>query len=91
MSANLSTSGRLLPDGTRAAQGSTLYFNDVFRVDPTLQKYLADNPDIADGLADGTIDVRYQLVRVDGNGVVRIEDLALDAATLALALPAPVG
>ena len=90
-SANLSTSGRLLPDGTRAAQGSTLYFNDVFRVDPTLQKYLADNPDVADGLADGTIDVRYQLVRVDGNGGVRIEDLALDAATLALALPAPVG
>jgi hypothetical protein len=90
-SASLSTSGRLLPDGTRAAQGSTLYFNDVFRVDPTLQKYLADNPDVADGLADGTIDVRYQLVRVDGNGVVRIEDLALDTATLALSLPVPVG
>ncbi|MGC5222224.1 hypothetical protein ACPW96_06435 [Micromonospora sp. DT81.3] len=90
-SAELSARGRVLPDGTRAAQGSTLYFNDVFRVDPTLQRYLAENPDVAHGLADGTIDVRYQLVKADGSGSVQIEDLALDPEALDLTLPVPVG
>ncbi|MGZ0067978.1 glycohydrolase toxin TNT-related protein [Microbacterium arborescens] len=82
--ADLSSSGRLLPDGSRAPQGSTAYFNEVFRLDPTLQQWLADNPAIARGLLEGDIDIRYQLVRTDGNGVVRIEDLALDSRSLDL-------
>lgn len=82
--ADLSSSGRLLPDGSRVPQGSTAYFNEVFRLDPTLQQWLADNPAIAHGLLDGDIDIRYQLVRTDGNGVVRIEDLALDPRSLDL-------
>jgi hypothetical protein len=82
--ADLSSSGRLLPDGSRVPQGSTAYFNEVFRLDPTLQQWLADNPAIARGLLDRDIDIRYQLVRTDGNGVVRIEDLALDARSLDL-------
>lgn len=56
-------------------------------VDASLQQYLAENPQIARGLAEGTIDIRYELVRADVNGTVRIEDLWLDPASLDLTIP----
>lgn len=89
--ANLSTSGRALPDGTRAPQGSTLYFNEIFRLDPTFQSFLASRPDVVRGLMDGSIDIRYMVVRADTNGGVHVEDLALDPAGLRLALPELIG
>lgn len=85
-SATLSQTGRLLPDGSRAAQGSTLYFNDVWRVDPAIAELLQRRPDIASGLADGSITVRYQLAHTAADGTVRVSDLPLDPAYLDLGL-----
>ena len=73
----LSEAGRLLPDSTRAPQGSTLYFNDVARVDPSFQEWLRQNPDIVGGIADGRITPRYQLVHAPARGPVRIHELTL--------------
>lgn len=83
-SATLSTTGRVLPDSTRAAQGSTLYFNEVFRNDRVLHEYLVKHPDVAQGLADGTIRAKYELITAKGDGTVRVEDLLLDPSTLDL-------
>jgi len=85
-SASLSTSGRLLPDGTRAAQGSTLYFNEILRNDQALRGYLIAHPEIGRGLADGTINVRYELVHAKANGTVTVEDLVLDPRKLDLSV-----
>lgn len=85
-SARLSQSGRLLEDGTRAAQGSTLYFNDVWRHDPAIRQLLESRPDLAAGLADGTITVRYQLVHTAADGTVTVSELPLDPAYLDLGL-----
>lgn len=86
--ANLSTKGRELPDGTRAAQGSPAYFEDVWRVDKDLQAWLAKNPDIASGIKDGSITVNYQLVHADAAGNISITTLALtDDVLKNLSLP----
>jgi len=84
--ARLSTTGRLLPDGTRAPQGSTHYFNDVFRVDPNVRALLEANPALRQGLADGTIKVDYQLTTASPTGRVSLFDLQLDANALHLDL-----
>ncbi|WP_181062815.1 hypothetical protein [Pseudoclavibacter sp. RFBG4] len=98
-SARLSTTGRILPDGTtladgtvlpsgsRAAQGSTLYFNDVFRNDANLAAYLRDNPALAAGLADGSVRVDYQLVKASPGGSISVQRLGLNPAELNLGLP----
>ncbi|MEO5535591.1 MAG: hypothetical protein ABIR17_10715 [Pseudolysinimonas sp.] len=70
--------GRLLPDGVRAPQGSTAYFADVFRKDPALGELLNTRPDLAQGLAGGTIGVRYDLVQARGTGAVSVFDLRLN-------------
>ncbi|WP_156252116.1 hypothetical protein [Pseudactinotalea terrae] len=85
-SARLSENGRLLEDGSRAAQGSTLYFNEIWRRDPALQQLLQDRPDIAAGIADGSIEIRYQLVHTAADGTVTVSDLPLDPAYLDLGL-----
>ncbi|MFT4051405.1 MAG: hypothetical protein QM677_04050 [Microbacterium sp.] len=87
--AGLSETGRKLPDGTRAPQGSTAYFNDLFAADQKFQEYLTEHPDIAKGLADGTIDVKYLLIRADTHGAIHTEELLLDPNTLDLKLPLP--
>ncbi len=70
--------GRLLPDGTRVAQGSTAYFVEIFRRDPEIAELLRTRPDIAQGLADGTIGFRYDLVQARPNGSVSVSDLRLN-------------
>ncbi|MCC2314203.1 hypothetical protein [Cellulomonas xiejunii] len=85
-SSQLSTTGRLLPDGTRAPQGSTAYLNDIARVDTTFQDWLRANPDVPQGLADGRVTARYQLVHATPGGKVRIFELQLDRATLDIRL-----
>ena len=84
--ARLSSTGRLLPDGSRAGQGSTLYFNEVWRLDPNIQQLLESRPDIAAGLADGSVTVRYQLAHTAADGTVTVSDLPLDPAYLDLGL-----
>ncbi|WP_424467618.1 hypothetical protein [Pseudoclavibacter helvolus] len=84
--ATLSKDGRVLPDGTRAPQGSTHYFNDVFQNDPNLAAYLRDNPHIAQGLADGSVTVSYQLVKATPTGKVKIDELVLNPNELDLGL-----
>ncbi|MBS3178922.1 MULTISPECIES: hypothetical protein [unclassified Pseudoclavibacter] len=83
---SLSKAGRVLPDGTRAPQGSTMYFNDVFRVDKQLQQHLAENPALAEGLADGSIKVSYQLVKAKENGSVTVQEIVLNPNALDLGL-----
>lgn len=83
----LSATGRLLPDGTRAPQGSPAYLADIVRVDKTLQQWLRDNPDIVKGLMDGTVTPRYQLVQAAADGTVRISELTLDRSLILKALP----
>ncbi|GIG40640.1 hypothetical protein [Cellulomonas phragmiteti] len=82
----LSTSGRLLPDGTRAPQGSPAYLADVVRVDKALQQWLRDNPDIVQALVDGTVRPRYQLVHATAKGTVRIFELTIDPALILKAI-----
>ncbi|WP_420115016.1 hypothetical protein [Pseudactinotalea sp.] len=82
----LSSSGRLLADGSRAAQGSTMYFNDVWANDPQIAQMLAENPEIAQGLADGSISVRYELVHTAADGTVKVSTLQLDPSRLSLDL-----
>jgi hypothetical protein len=78
--ASLSQSGRLLPDGTRAAQGSTDYFMDVAKHDSAFQEFLShpENTDIAQGLKDGSVTPRYILSRSPGDGLTLLEDLLLN-------------
>lgn len=83
---SLSKAGRVLPDGTRAPQGSTMYFNDVFRVDKQLQQHLAENPALAEGLADGSIKVSYQLVKAKESGSVTVQEIVLNPNALDLGL-----
>lgn len=83
---SLSKAGRVLPDGTRAPQGSTMYFNDVFRVDKQLQQHLAENPVLAEGLANGTIKVSYQLVKAKPDGIVTVQEIVLNPNALDLGL-----
>lgn len=59
------------PDG-RAQQGSPEYLADVIQRDPDLQAFLRDNPQIADGLADGSISVNYSEVRAAPDGTVTV-------------------
>lgn len=84
--ARLSTKGRILPDETRAPQGSTAYFNDVAANDARLQEWLRANPDIVERIADGRVAVRYRLVHATPGGRVRIYDLQLDRATLKIGI-----
>ncbi|MCC2319564.1 hypothetical protein [Cellulomonas xiejunii] len=83
----LSSSGRVLPDMTRAPQGSPAYLADVVRVDKALQQWLRANPDIAQGLVDGTVTPRYQLVQAAANGTVRIFELTVDRSLILKAIP----
>jgi len=78
--ATLSPSGRLLADGTRVPQGSTAYMMDVARNDPTLLDWLADpvNTDVAHGLADGKVGVRYVLATSPGDGTTIVKDLVVN-------------
>lgn len=85
--ADLNPRGREVQPGIRAGQGSTEYFNDVFRRDKALQRYLKDNPEIAQGLANGDIQVKYQLIKADVDGNVSVYDLPLDSAHLNLEFP----
>ncbi|MBD7919153.1 hypothetical protein H9657_12815 [Cellulomonas sp. Sa3CUA2] len=82
----LSTAGRLLPDNTRAPQGSPAYLADVVRVDKALQQWLHDNPDIVQGLMDGTVRPRYQLVHATAKGTVRIFELTVDPTLIRQAI-----
>ena len=79
-SATLSEMGRLLPDGSRAAQGSTLYMMDVAKHDQKFLAYMADpaHADVAQGLKDGTMSVRYILTTSPGDGTTMMEDLVLN-------------
>ncbi|SIT89012.1 hypothetical protein [Microbacterium sp. RU33B] len=77
--------------GVQALQGSTAYFNEIFRIDPQLQSYLAQNPDVVRGLMDGSIELRYLLVTAKTGTSVKIENLVLDPAVLRLSLPELTG
>ena len=72
-----STTRRLLPDGTRAAQGSPEYFKDVWAADKGLEQWLKQNPDVVRAIEDGRMRIDYQLVHVDADGVTTITALAL--------------
>ncbi|MBS3178920.1 MULTISPECIES: hypothetical protein [unclassified Pseudoclavibacter] len=63
-----------------------MYFNDVFRVDKQLQQHLAENPALAEGLADGSIKVSYQLVKAKGTGDVTVQEIVLNPDALDLGL-----
>ena len=84
--AQLSTDGRVLPD-TTSPQGSPVYPADVVPVDKALQQWLSDNRDIVQGLVDGTVRPRHQLVHATEKGTVRIFELTLDPALILKVLP----
>jgi hypothetical protein len=69
----------LLPDGTRAAQGSAEYLQDLLgaRIDPRLSAWLQAHPDVADALARGEVRIEYKAVSATGGGQVRVTDLVL--------------
>ncbi len=78
-SGSLDPQGRLLPDGTRAAQGSAEYLQDLLgaRIDPRLSAWLQAHPDVADALARGEVRIEYKAVSATGGGQVRVTDLVL--------------
>ncbi|MGL4742818.1 MAG: hypothetical protein ACRCXL_00305 [Dermatophilaceae bacterium] len=74
-------SGRIV-DGVRHQQGTTGYLTDIARVDPRFRRSITEY--LARAIADGTIEIRYEMVQALPNGRVKITPFKLDPATLRL-------
>ena len=82
-SSELSKTGRIIGEDNsgnpiRAEQGSTDYLNDLLQNDKNLKKLLERRPDIAEGLRNGTIKIRYRVVKAPGDGTASVADLFID-------------
>ncbi|MGL4745696.1 MAG: hypothetical protein ACRCXL_15085 [Dermatophilaceae bacterium] len=82
--------GRMV-NGVRHQQGTTGYLSDVARTAPrfrdNLTRYLGRSdadPDLAKAIADGTLEVRYEMVQALPNGRVKVTPFRLDPNTLNL-------
>ncbi len=89
-----STLGSRTVDGIKCQQGSTGYLNELARMDERylegLRDYLrrADPSDpVAKAIREGTIEIRYVLVRAKPNGTVVSTPFKLDPARLDLPKP----
>ena len=79
-------SGRMV-DGVRAQQGSTTYLNDVARSDPRFADAMRSRPELAEGIRNGTVEVRYEVVQAKPDGSVSVTKLRLDPDRLDLPTP----
>ena len=89
-----STLGSRTVDGIKCQQGSTGYLNELARIDERylegLRDYLrrADPSDpVVKAIREGTIEIRYVLVRAKPNGTVVSTPFKLDPARLDLPKP----
>lgn len=75
-----------LPGGSKPFQGSAAYLDRVLRNDTALQDAIKADPDLVEGLKNGTITVRYQEVRPfeDGTGgtVTEFDTSRLDTPSI---------
>jgi hypothetical protein len=65
-----------------AAQGSTDYLNDLLQKDKNIPTLLENKEELAAGLQDGSIQVRYRLAKAPASGNATVADLTIDPSRI---------
>ncbi|MFT3888484.1 MAG: hypothetical protein QM713_10030 [Arachnia sp.] len=90
-------SGQTTPrtvDGVRVHQGTSAYLNDLLHVDGRVVEGLRDymrrpdaDPTIVQAIQDGTLKVRYELVRGRTDGRIDVTEFVIDASKITIPRP----
>jgi len=83
-SAWLGTRKVTLPDGTtvEAEQGSTAYLYGILRSSAKATTAIKADPELVEGLLDGSVTIEYRQVRPDPTGRITVRDFSTDQSLL---------